>query len=130
MLIIVPYFSLILLYLFFLYLLLYLFFPAIAGFYHEEELESITKIFGIILIINSFGIVQQAKLTIALDFKRLAMASLTAVVISGVVGVIMACKSFGAWALVWQSLLNNLLRVLFVWFFRLDAFFPFFGQIF
>lgn len=101
----------------FLYLLLYLFSPAIAGFYHEEELESITKIFGIILIINSFGIVQQAKLTIALDFKRLAMASLTAVVISGVVGVIMACKGFGAWALVWQSLLNNLLRVLFVCFF-------------
>lgn len=129
MLIIVPYFSLILLYLFFVFIVIS-FSPAIAGFYHEEELESITKIFGIILIINSFGIVQQAKLTIALDFKRLAMASLTAVVISGVVGVIMACKSFGAWALVWQSLLNNLLRVLLSGFFRLDAFFPFFGQIF
>lgn len=101
----------------FLYLLLYLFAPAIAGFYQEEELESITKVFGIILIINSFGIVQQAKLTIALDFKRLAMASLTAVVISGIIGVVMACTGFGAWALVWQSLLNNLLRVVLVCFF-------------
>ena len=101
----------------FLYLLLYLFSPVIAGFYHEDELENITKVFGIILIINSFGIVQQAKLTIALDFKRLAMASLTAVVISGVIGVIMACKGFGAWALVCQSLLNNLLRVVLIWFF-------------
>lgn len=101
----------------FLYVLLYLSSSAIAGFYHEKELESITKVFGIILIINSFGIVQQAKLTILLDFKRLAMASLTSVVISGVVGVIMACKGFGAWALVWQSLLNNLLRVLLIWLF-------------
>lgn len=100
-----------------LYLLLYLSSPAIADFYHQEELNAITRIVGISLIINSFGIVQQAKLTIALNFKRQAIASLTAVIISGIVGVVMAYRGYGAWALVWQSLLNNFLRVALLWFF-------------
>lgn len=100
-----------------LYFLLYLSSPAIADFYHQEELNAITRIVGISLIINSFGIVQQAKLTIALNFKRQAIASLTAVIVSGVVGVGMAYRGYGAWALVWQSLLNNFLRVALLWFF-------------
>lgn len=100
-----------------LYLLLYLSSPAIANFYHQEELNAITRIVGISLIINSFGIVQQAKLTIALNFKRQAIASLTAVIISGIIGVGMAYSGYGAWALVWQSLLNNFLRVALLWFF-------------
>lgn len=100
-----------------LYFLLYLSSPAIADFYHQEELNAITRIVGISLIINSFGIVQQAKLTIALNFKRQAIASLTAVIISGIIGVGMAYHGYGAWALVWQSLLNNFLRVALLWFF-------------
>lgn len=100
-----------------LYLLLYLSSPAIANFYHQEELNAITRIVGISLIINSFGIVQQAKLTIALNFKRQAIASLTAVIFSGIIGVGMAYSGYGAWALVWQSLLNNFLRVALLWFF-------------
>lgn len=99
------------------YLLLYASAPYIANFYDEENLISITRVVGITLIINSFGIVQQAKMTVMLDFKRLAIASLLSVIISGVVGVVLAYKNFGAWALVYQSVLNNLLRVIFVWIF-------------
>lgn len=101
----------------FVYLLLYFFSPAIADFYDQEELNAITRIVGLSLLINSFGIVQQAKLTIALNFKRQAIASLTAVIISGLIGVGMAYHGYGAWALVWQSLLNNFLRVGLLWYF-------------
>ena len=47
-----------------LYLLLYICSPFISDFYNQPELDLITKVVGISLIINSFGIVQQAKLTI------------------------------------------------------------------
>lgn len=100
-----------------LYLILFASAPYIADFYNESALDLITKVVGLTLIINSFGIVQQAKLTVALDFKRQAFASLTAVVISGCVGVWMAYNEYGVWTLVWHSLLNNLLRVILLWVF-------------
>lgn len=98
-----------------LYILLYLASPFIAVFYEEMQLEEITKVAGLVLIVNSFGIVQQAKLTVALDFKRQAFASLIAVSVSGVVGVWMAYSGYGVWTLVYQSLLNNVMRVILIW---------------
>lgn len=91
--------------------------PFIASFFEEPQLTLLTRVLGLILIINSLGIVQQAKLTINLDFKRQAQSSFIAVVVSGVVGVWMAYEGYGVWTLVWQGLLNNLLRVLFLWVF-------------
>ena len=70
-----------------IYLLLYMSSPWIAKFYEEDQLAPIARGIGLTLIINSFGIVQQAKMTISLDFKRQAQASLSAVVLSGGVGV-------------------------------------------
>lgn len=100
-----------------LYILLYYSAPLIASFYKEDLLVVITRIIGLTLIINSFGIVQQAKLTIALDFKRQAIASLFAVIISGGIGLWMAFSGYGVWTLVYQSLINNLLRVVMIWIF-------------
>ena len=37
-------------------------------------------------MINSFGVVQRAKFSIALNFRLQAVASLTAVILSGVLG--------------------------------------------
>ena len=98
-----------------LYILLYNSAPFIAKFYNQSELIQITRIVGISLIINSFGIVQQAKLTVELDFKRQAKGSLVAVLISGIIGIIMAMKGFGVWALVVQTLMNNLIKVILYW---------------
>lgn len=87
----------------------------IAEFYQEPKLDVVAKVIGIVLIINSFGIVQQTKLTIELDFKRQAIAALIAVIISGTVGIIMAYMNYGVWALVWHTLINNILRVCILW---------------
>lgn len=88
-----------------------------SPFFAEPQLTVIARVIGLTLIINSLGIVQQARLTVDLDFKRLARASLGAVAISGAVGIWLAYHGFGVWTLVWQSLLNSLLRVVFLWIF-------------
>ena len=67
-----------------IYLLLYMSSPWIAKFYEEDQLAPIARGIGLTLIINSFGIVQQAKMTISLDFKRQAQASLSAVIVRAV----------------------------------------------
>lgn len=97
------------------YILLYLCSPFIAGFYNEPKLDLITKVVGLNLIISSFSVVQRAKLTIALNFKLQAIASLIAVVISGVVGVYMAYVGYGVWAIAVQALLNNFLNTVLLW---------------
>lgn len=97
------------------YLLLYLCSPFIASFYNEPKLDLITKVVGLNLIISSFSVVQRAKLTIALNFKLQAVASLIAVVISGMIGVYMAYVGYGVWAIVVQALLNNFLNTVLLW---------------
>lgn len=100
-----------------IYAMLFFAAPHIASFYNTPELSFITKVVGITLIINSFGIVQQSRITIMLDFKKLAIASLSGVIVGGIAGLIMAYKGYGAWALIVQDLLNNIVRVAVIWFF-------------
>ena len=99
------------------YLLLYVSAPYIASFYKEPELSSVTRWIGLNIVIAGFSIVQRAKLTINVDFKRQAKASLTAVLISGIAGILLAYKGWGVWALVVQSLSNSLLNTLLLWIF-------------
>jgi len=97
------------------YLMLFFAAPFIADFYKEEKLIDITRVVGISLILNSFGLVQRAKLSIALDFKKLALSSTLAVFISGLLGIWMAYTGYGVWALVAQTVLNNLICNILLW---------------
>lgn len=89
------------------YLIMFILAPYIANFYDTPMLVSITKVVAINLFISSMAVVQRAKLTINVDFKTQAKASIVAVIIGGFVGIIMAYKGYGVWALVVQSLLTN-----------------------
>jgi len=91
------------------YLVLFLAAPAIASFYRQPALVMVTRVAGLTLLINAMGAVQLAKLTISLDFKKIAVATLVGVTLSGIVGIWMAYKGYGVWALVTQTLTYNLL---------------------
>lgn len=103
----------------FIYIVLFFSAPAIANFYHEPQLIALTRVLSLNFILGSFNIVQQAKLTKAMNFKPLAVLTLIATAISGIVGVTMAYLGFGVWSLVAQTLTATLLRVII---------FPFFTQ--
>lgn len=95
-----------------LYLLLYFSAPAIADFYKQEQLIILTRWLGLNVVISAFSIVQRAKLTIKVDFKTQAKASVWAVCSSGAMGLMAAYYGYGVWALVIQSIANNLLNTL------------------
>lgn len=99
------------------YIVLFLSAPYIALFYKEPLLELVCKWMGLGLIIQGLSVVQIAKLTVLLDFKTQAKASLIAVIISGLLGVCLAYYGYGVWALLVQSLVNNLLNTFFLWVF-------------
>lgn len=98
-----------------LYLILFFCSGPISDFYSEPRLQLIVKVSGLSIIINSFGVVQRAKLSINLNFKLQALASLAAVIISGALGIFLAYKGLGVWSLVAQSVINHLLNVCILW---------------
>lgn len=98
-----------------IYILLYICAPLIARFYEEPILSSITRLISLSVVINSFVVVQRALLTECLDFKTQAKASLSASVISGVVGILMAKYGFGVWSIVVYQLINLSVNVGLLW---------------
>jgi len=99
------------------YLIIFLISPLIAAFYDNEIFILLTRIVALNLIISSFAIIQRAELTIRTDFKTQAQVSIVSIVCSGIVGIYMAYKGYGVWAMVTQTLLYQSLVVLLLWIF-------------
>ena len=97
------------------YLILYLASPWIACFYNMPILSSILKVTGVGVIINSLNIVQVAHYSINLDFKTPAKISIICNLFTGCLGIYLAYKGFGVWALVFQSLGGSLLSLILNW---------------
>lgn len=97
------------------YLCLFFIAPFVASFFNEPILKDVLRVLAINLFLNSLAVVQRAKMTIAIDFKSQAVATLISAVASGVVGIWLAYTGFGVWALVCQSVLSTALNVLILW---------------
>lgn len=100
---------------FVLYFILFFSAPLIAKFYNEPQLIPITRVVGLSLVFNSLAVVQRALLTVKLDFKTQAKATFVGAIISGVIGITMAYKGFGVWAIVWQQISNLVVVTTLLW---------------
>ncbi len=98
-----------------LYSIIYISAPYIAEFYNTPELCKVARIYSLTLITNSTSVVQQALITISLDFKRQATASLTGILIGGAVSIYMAYMGYGVWALVAQQLISAVVYNAILW---------------
>lgn len=89
--------------------------PYIAEFFNQPILSSITKLLSLNLIISAFGAVQSTQLTIKLNFKRLAKINFISAITSGLSCLVLAYLNFGVWALAWQAIISNVIRVTLLW---------------
>lgn len=100
-----------------LYLVLYFCAPLIARFYNQPPLVKVTRLLSLMLIINSFVVVQRALLYVRVDFKTIAKASFISAVAAGAVSLGMAYTGYGYWAIVacqlTSSIMNMVLLTLF-----------------
>ena len=97
------------------YIVLFLIAPLVASFYNQPILSPIIRITGLGVVLNSLCVVQQALFTIKIDFKSQAKVTLSATIISGIVGVILAYQGYGVWALVWQGVVMTSARMALLW---------------
>jgi len=97
------------------FLILFFTAPFIAGFFDEPQLTVIVQVLGIVLIIDSFTLIQRTILTKRIDFKLQARISVIASLGSGVIAIVMAYKGFGVWSLVAQRIAKQGLNSIFLW---------------
>lgn len=97
-----------------------LFFSAnyIGDYFKETQLPLVIKILCLNLIITGFTLVQRTKLEIELNFKKQASISLISVIISGIISITLAYNNFGVWALVFQSILMNVISLVLYFYFN------------
>lgn len=87
-----------------LYLILFFTAPLIADFYEMPVLTSILRVLSITIIIGSYNSMQNAILAKKMLFKRLFISSFSSVLLSGIIGIVMALSDFGVWAIVAQQI--------------------------
>lgn len=101
---------------FFFYLILLASSGLIADFFNEQKLIEITRVVGLSIVINAFGLVHQTQLTKNIQIKILTKISIIANITSGLIAVSMAYSGYGVWSLVFRNLSNLFIRNLLLWY--------------
>lgn len=99
----------------FMYLILFLCAPLIAEFYNNSELTLLVRVIGLSLLFSGVKSIQQAYVFKNMLFKNFFFSTLIGTIISAVVGITVAYKGYGVWALISQNLTNNVIDMIIIW---------------
>lgn len=89
--------------------------PFVAAFYKEPILGPVLRVLALKIPIAGINSIQQAYVSRNMLFKRFFWSTIIGTVISAFVGIIMALKGYGVWALVVQYLSNSLIDTMVLW---------------
>lgn len=87
-----------------------------ALFFKNPDVQPIVAVLSLNFLVNSFSWTQQAIAQKELRFRHLAIRDISAALIGGIAGIILALLGFGIWSLVVQSLVTNIIATLLIWF--------------
>lgn len=87
----------------------------IADFFDRPQLEPLTQVMSVIVIINAFAIIPRTILVKQIDFKTQTKISFISAITSGVIGIAMAFAECGVWSLVGQQVSAQILNSAFLW---------------
>ena len=100
-----------------LYIILWFCAPLIADFYGDSDLIPLARVLFLGFLFSGFGTVQRAYLFGHLMVRQTSICSLTAMLLSGIIGVTMAINDFAYWAIVTQAVCFVLITQLMAWYF-------------
>ena len=89
--------------------------PGLASFYEQPILVSVTRVIALVFIFSSLGLVQSARLDKNLDFKRKSIINWGSNLISYLMGLILAIRGEGIWALVVMMVSLSFSNTLLLW---------------
>lgn len=89
--------------------------PLISNFFNEPQLTKITRVVGLIVLIDAATIIQTTILTKQINFKRQTLISVTSTVCSGALGIYLAYTGHGVWSLVYRTLAHHFVTSALLW---------------
>ena len=98
-----------------LYICMFFAAPLIAAFYNMPDLTPVVRVLSLTLIISGVKNIQQAYVSRNMLFKKFFFATLGGTIGAAVIGIWMAWKGYGVWALVVQNLFNAALDTIILW---------------
>ncbi|PMC81594.1 lipopolysaccharide biosynthesis protein [Anaerococcus hydrogenalis] len=98
-----------------LYILMFFAAPLIAKFYDDKNLVAIIRVISITILISGVKGIQQAYVSRNMLFKKFFFSTIGGTVFSAFLGIFMAYKGFGVWAIVAQQLSNTAIDTLILW---------------
>ena len=100
-----------------IYGLLYVCAPLISSFFKQPVPVELARYSFLGFVVASFGIAPSAYLFRELKVKQRSISFMLAILVSGIVGVVMALKGFGCWGIATQSIVYMLVRTAVCWYF-------------
>lgn len=99
-----------------LYLVLFAGAPLIAWFFRNDlRLIPLTRVICISIILNASAIVQANRLMKVMDVRMIAASNALGLIVGGVTGIALALTGFGAWAIVWQTIVTAAVKSIVLW---------------
>lgn len=98
-----------------LYISLYISSNFIAEFYNDSKLIFLIRITGLMIIINAFSIIQNAKVYLKMAFKLNMKVNLFSTIVGSVIGIFLALNDYGIWSLVFMNISILFIRTIYLW---------------
>ena len=99
-----------------IYLILFICAPVIARLFdNQRELIPMSKVMFLTFVINGLAIVQTNRLMKRMDVRMIAVSNSVALIVSGLVGVVLALAGAGAWAMVWYAVSQAAVKTAILW---------------
>lgn len=100
-----------------LYAVLWFCAPWIDALFHAGgRLVPLSRVMFLTFILNAAAIVQTNRLMKQMTVKMVAVSNVIGLTVSGIVGVWLALSGYGAWAIVWQSIVLAAVKSGILWF--------------
>lgn len=99
-----------------LYFIIFFCAPFIGNVYDKEILTILIRVMGLRVPIAAINSIQQAYVSKKMIFKKFFISTLFGTIISAIVGITMAIKGYGVWALVGQYLTNSTIDTIVLFF--------------
>lgn len=87
------------------YLVLFFCAPLIADFFHHAELVNLSRFLFVSLLFSAIGTAPTAYLFKNIMVKETTILRVSSLVVSGIVGIVLALQNYGYWSLAWQQVL-------------------------
>lgn len=99
-----------------LYVILFFAAPLIASWFDgDQRLIPLSRVMFVSFILSATSIVQTNRFMKQMNVRPLAVTNAVALAVGGAVGIVLALNGYGAWSLVWQTIVTNLVKTALLW---------------